>query len=116
MTRFSTLIWMLVIVVASFLLYQVKYEVQHVRADIDKLSAELEVERESLRVASAEWAYLNRPERLRQLADKYLATGTLQVGQVAEVEAIPFPQRLEASSQPEAGGLVPASAQVAVTP
>ncbi len=103
MTRLSALIWMLVIVAATFILYSVKYEVQSLRAQIAQTAKELEQEREALNVVSAEWEYLNRPERLQALSEKYLATTSTRVEQIAVVEAIPFPKQLQASAEkPEA--------------
>lgn len=97
MTRLSTLVWMLVIVVAAFLLYQVKYEVQNLRAQIAATERELAAERDSLHVVAAEWAYLNRPERIAALSSKYLASDNVTVEQIAEIEAVPFPSVTEAS-------------------
>lgn len=86
-------IWFSVIVVASFGLYQVKYEVQSIRGQITSTAQELEQEKEALHVVAAEWAYLNRPERLQQLAGKYLVSKGVRVEQVAEVQAIPYPKQ-----------------------
>lgn len=97
MKRIPLLVMMLVIVGAAFMLYRVKYEVQALQQQIVESERELAHEREALRVVSAEWAYLNRPERLRQLAAKYLSSGSLTVEQIAEIEAIPFPRQVEAS-------------------
>jgi hypothetical protein len=108
MTRLSTLVWMLVIVVAAFLLYRVKYDVQRVRIDIAKTMHELEQERESLDVVTAEWAYLNRPDRLQRLAEKHFNAQSLRVSQVAEVEAIPFPRHMEAKADVD-GQYLPAA-------
>jgi len=103
MNRVSVIaIWAAVIIVSAFGLYRVKYEVQSIRAQIRETSTELAQERESLHVVSAEWAYLNRPERLQKLSEKYLNTDPanehLNVSQVAEIEAIPFPQIMQASA------------------
>lgn len=108
MNKFAALVWMLVIVVAAFLLYRVKYEVQNLRTQIADTSHQLEMERESLHVVAAEWAYLNRPERLQALSAKYLSTSSLMVNQIAEVEAVPFPKKMEAAIDAEEG-IKPAS-------
>jgi hypothetical protein len=102
---------MLSIVVAAFLLYQVKYDVQRVRGEIAKVARQLQQERESLDVVSAEWAYLSRPQRLQVLAQRHLAAENLMVHQVADVQAIGFPKRLEASSELDPS-YTPASALV----
>ena len=83
-------LWVTVIVVASFMLYRVKYEVQSLKAQIVVVSLEMEQEKELLHVEAAEWAYLNRPDNLKKLADKYLKGKNVTVEQVAEVEAIAF--------------------------
>lgn len=90
MIRFSVLLWMAVIVAASFILYRVKYDVQALRAQVAEASRELAAEEEALRVANAEWAYLNRPQRLKELAAKHLDAMALKADQVAEIEAVPF--------------------------
>jgi cell division protein FtsL len=93
MNRLSIIcLWFMVIVVCAFGVYRMKYEVQFIRTQIVETTQELAQEKESLHVVAAEWAYLNRPERLQQLADKYLTNAQLTVAQVAEVEAIPFHQ------------------------
>ncbi len=89
---------MMVIVVASFMLYKVKYQVQTLKNEVASTSRELEHEREALHVVNAEWAYLNRPQRLQQLAAKYLASTDLTVNQIAEVEEIPFPAQSVAAA------------------
>lgn len=96
MSRLSNVLWMAVIVASAFLLYHVKYDVQALQAQIAETSRRLVEGREALNVAKAEWAYLNRPQRLKGLADKYLAASEITVGRVAEVEAIGLPGREEA--------------------
>jgi len=90
MRRLPLLAWVLTVAVALFLLYRVKYEVQNLHAQVKETERELESEREALHVVAAEWAYLNRPERLRQLSSKYLSSSGLTVDQIAEIESIPF--------------------------
>lgn len=111
MNRFSAVLWMLVIVVATFMLYKVKYEVQSLKAQVADTSRELEQQRHALHVVAAEWAYLNRPERLKMLATKYLASSDLTVDQIAEIEALPFPGQNVASLAGEEG-MKPASMRV----
>lgn len=96
--RFAPLLWIVVIVVSAFLLYRVKYEVRYIKAQIDATTRQLEEQRQNYHVTAAEWAYLNRPERLQALADKYLSSSAMTVDQVADIQAIPFPKTLEASA------------------
>lgn len=101
MIRLSTIIWIMVLAVSAFGLYSVKFKVQTLRTQIAEVEQQLEVEREGMNVVAAEWAYLNRPDRLQKLAANYLQTQETTVQQIAEVVAIPFPQVVEASA-PEA--------------
>lgn len=113
MSKFSLFAWVLVVVVAAFMLYRVKYEVQSLRVQIADTSRELEAQREALHVVAAEWAYLNRPERLQALTDKYLSASSVTVSQIAEVEAIPYPKQSLAKANPD-DNIRPASVQMNV--
>ncbi len=53
----------------GFWAYRENYRTQAELADLRALQAEVGDLRESLTVLNAEWAYLNRPDRLRGLAD-----------------------------------------------
>lgn len=92
MRRLPLLAWVFAVVVAVFLLYRVKYEVQALKAQVAESSRQLEAEREALHVVAAEWAYLNRPARLRSLSAKYLSSSSITADRIAEIEAVPFPK------------------------
>lgn len=74
---------------AIFGLYQVKYEVRGVKTHVQKLEAKLNKERNSLHVLKAEWAYLNRPERLQHLSQKYFTMVPLSGTQLVDVKTLP---------------------------
>jgi cell division protein FtsL len=56
----------------GFALFQVKHEVIDVEKELTFALREINREEESLHVLKAEWSYLNEPQRLQALADKYL--------------------------------------------
>lgn len=85
----TTLICMMCLAVAAFGVYMVKYVVQDVQREVASLDAEVKKERESLHLLNAEWAYLNRPERLHALADKHLALAPLDSRQIQDVAILP---------------------------
>lgn len=104
----ATLLWMFAVVVAASMLYAVKYRVQGLRSQVAEISRQFEQEKEALHVVAAEWAYLNRPERLKSLNDKYLGAGSLTVDRIAEIEAIPL---RSTAANDAVEGVQPASAR-----
>lgn len=112
MRRLTLVAWGLAVVIAVFLLYRVKYEVQALRTQVADASRQLEAEKEALHVVAAEWAYLNRPERLRMLSQKYLSSAGVTVDQIAEIEAIPFPKQMQADASPMPSELKPMPVQL----
>ncbi len=56
------------VLVSGALLFIVSQKVQSTERDINFLETKIAREKESVRVFQAEWAYLNRPDRLEKLA------------------------------------------------
>ena len=97
----------------AFWAYHENYKTQAVQGDTEDLQRQISHARERLRVLNAEWAYLNRPDRLRELADlNFEKLGLLpfephQFGRIDEVafpkqEPLPILNPVDVSSQ-EAG-------------
>lgn len=63
------------IMALAFWAYSENYETQGALSEVRALQDEIGTQRETLAILRAEWAYLNRPSRLRDLAD--LNYGTL---------------------------------------
>jgi len=92
MIRFATLFWLTLLAGATTVLFQVSYEVQALNEELDDFNREIVAEQEAIRVLRAEWSFLNRPERLRELALAYLDLEPTAVGQlVTSAAAVPVP-------------------------
>ena len=75
--------------------YQQNYATHDSLRRIDNLNHQIAVERERLAVLRAEWAYLNRPDRLRDLAEinfDRLRLLPLSHASFGTVSALPYPE------------------------
>jgi hypothetical protein len=86
--------------------YDENYRTKQALEAVDDLHAEIGAAREALSVLRAEWAYLNRPQRLSDLVElnfERLQLLPLAPSQFGSVEQVPFP--------PEGPSLEPAALQ-----
>lgn len=84
----------LAVIGSAFWAYSENYRTQAELKSMQELRNEIGSLRESLGMLRAEWAYLNRPDRLRELADinfPRLGLMPLDPGQFGTVEAIAYP-------------------------
>lgn len=113
--RFTTLIAAVLVVVLGYWAYHQTIQTQMADREVNSLQRQIVHERERLGVLRAEWAYLNRPDRLRDLARfNFDRLGLLPLApdQFGDVAQIPFPPPideaeafiLENSSTPEVDG------------
>lgn len=98
--RINPVAWAILLALGAFGLYLVKYQVQSVRDDVTRIERQLAAEREALALLEAEWAYLNRPERLERLADQYLQMRQPDSRRIVEWQDIPMrPQSVAANQE-----------------
>lgn len=101
----------------AFWAYRENYRTQ---AQIDEMQAvqnEIARLRDDLGVLRAEWAYLNRPERLRELVDinfQRLKLGPVQADQFGGARNVDYPD--PNAIQPDSGGAVDAADPAAQAP
>jgi hypothetical protein len=87
--RLTALIYMACFAALSMGLYLVKYTVQDMQREVAGLKDNLGQEKESLHLLKAEWAYLNRPDRLQHLADRHLDMVPIDSRQIEDIAVLP---------------------------
>jgi hypothetical protein len=78
----------------AFWAYRENYQTQAALTNVEQLHRSIGQARETLGVLKAEWAYLNRPDRLRELADlnyERLALSPFTSERFGRVDQIAYP-------------------------
>jgi hypothetical protein len=106
MKAFLSVLAALAVMGLAFWAYRENYATQAALDEVERLEQEIAGAREALSVLRAEWAYLNRPDRLRDLAElNFDRLGLLplrpeQFGSVDQVAFPPEPGLLPMSVEP----------------
>ncbi len=108
MTRFAVT-WMFVVTCAALAVFYVSQTVEGLERELAVQQRTILKQQEAIHVLEAEWSYLNRPERISLLAERYLALGPLSADHVVGIKDLP--QRLEPGGNDEDPGLPTADDQ-----
>lgn len=87
------------VVALAWWAYSENYETKLAAERVKALQSEIGSARESLNWLYAEWAYLNRPERIAALVDRYfddLQLVAFNAGRFGSAQSIPLRQSAEA--------------------
>ncbi|MFP7571247.1 cell division protein FtsL [Marivita sp. S2033] len=94
MRSFLYIVTFLAVIAAAFWAYHENYKTQAALGEAQQVRGQIAEARARLAVLRAEWAYLNRPDRLRDLADvnfDRLGLMPLQPDQFGRVDQIAYP-------------------------
>ena len=90
MIRTHALIWTVLVAAAAGVLFYTSHQAQELEAELEASHRAVIAEREAIRILHAEWAYLNEPGRLRELARRHTPLGpAMPVQIVADIDDIP---------------------------
>ena len=91
MIRLGALFWLALVVAAGFVTFKVKYAVQDLEDELNRVKKQTVAEQQEIRVLSAEWTYLNQPERLAELNRRFLQLAPIGPKQLQQkVDDIPL--------------------------
>jgi hypothetical protein len=85
----------LAVIALAFWAYRENYRTQTALREVTRVQAQIALARERVSVLRAEWAYLNRPDRLRDLADlNFLRLGLvpMDADHFGRVDQVAFPR------------------------
>lgn len=91
MIRATTLFLLIATAAVAGTLFWLKHVVTGLEDELQTRQQELLQEQEAIHVLKAEWAYLNRPDRLARLAAQYLHLVPVKGVQLTSLSAIPWP-------------------------
>jgi hypothetical protein len=106
MIRLASVFWLLLVSAAALATFAVKYEVQALDAELAEARKATAAESRELRVLDAEWAYLNRPDTLAAMNQRFLSLAPITRKQLQTTTGeIPMrpPPASPAPAAPEAG-------------
>ncbi len=95
MRSLTYLACVLVVMGLAFWAYRENYATQAAIGEMSQVQRQIAGLREELGVLRAEWAFLNRPDRLRQLVDlnfDRLELGPVESGQFLDLDHIDYPK------------------------
>lgn len=90
MKRLPLFFWLLTAGIATALVFQVSYDVQDLERELKQVKQGILREQESLHVLKAEWSYLNRPDRLAEMAESYLDLKPLPAERIVDFADLPY--------------------------
>ncbi|MEQ9489258.1 MAG: hypothetical protein RIM72_09740 [Alphaproteobacteria bacterium] len=113
MRALAVLVWIGLCAVTGIALFHVAFRVERLETKLSSLNTSILSEKEALEVLEAEWAYLNRPDRISRLSEKYLpdlveadATQIVPISEIPEHAPFPVPGP---SASPEIQALLAAT-------
>jgi hypothetical protein len=74
--------WLVLVLGTGFAMFGVKYAVQSLEDELNRIKKATITEEHSIRTNEAEWAYLTRPETLDEMNRRYLSLGPIATKQL----------------------------------
>ena len=89
MIRIGPLLWLALVAFASVGTFQLKYRVQAQEQELTRLDRQIQHDRDDIQVLRAEWAHLNDPNRLSDLARRHLDLAPVAGVQIVRFDLLP---------------------------
>ena len=73
-----------------FAMFIMKNTVHDMEDELRTVTSDIEKNIQAIHLLKAEWSYLNRPSRIRELASKYTPLNNVDAKQIINYSALPF--------------------------
>lgn len=88
MHKLFNAILVVAVLVSGFLLYSLEHQTRGLERDIVRLEQSIAASHEDIKLLSAEWSSLTRPDRLQRLAAEHLKLQNLNAQQIVKIEEL----------------------------
>jgi hypothetical protein len=112
MIRVSTIIWVMLVALSGYAMFQVKAEVGRLDKQIAAADRQIADDREQIRTLNVEWAMLTQPQRLDALSQHVLQLAPIRTLVLGSLDQPP----LRDDAAPIAAAPEPSAAPVAKRP
>ena len=109
MIRLGTLFWLLLVSATAAAMFMVKYQVQDLEEQLARTARATAREQHEIRMLTAEWAYLNRPEGLAAMNQRYLSLIPIPTKQL-QTQIADIPLRPPTAPGPEGDAVLAGAA------
>jgi hypothetical protein len=117
MTRLGIVFWLVLVAVAGFTTFKVKYAVQDIEDQLNRVRKQTIADQQEIRVLTADWTYLNQPERLAEMNRRFLALVPITPKQLQlRIADLPFRAPAVAPDVMLAAAPDPAARQIPLDP
>lgn len=90
MIRVSTLIWIMLVALSGYAMFQVKSEVGHLDKQLAAANRQIADDRAQIRTLNIEWATLTQPERLDALSQHVLQLNPIRTLVLGSLDQAPL--------------------------
>lgn len=100
MIRVSTLIWVLLVVLSGYAMFQVKGEVGRLDNELARTNHQITVDRGQIHALRVEWATLTQPQRLETLSAHILNLSPIRTAVLGSFDQVPLRQEFVPPAPP----------------
>lgn len=100
--RSTLLVGIVLLIGVATALFNIEHNAQFLREQLQETQRQIVENKMEIHTLKAEWAYLSHPQRIRDMAQRYLDVGRIEAKHVARVESIAIRKQVVAVNEAQA--------------